>query len=66
MIIIETSMHQKLAPLPTETDIDAQQTAEWMEAFDQILDEAGPDQAASLLERLLERAQFFGVELRTS
>ncbi len=56
-------MHQKLAPLPSETDIDAQQTAEWMEAFDQILDEAGPDRAASLLERLLERAQFFGVEL---
>jgi pyruvate dehydrogenase E1 component len=56
-------MHQKLAPLPAETDLDPQQTSEWMEAFDQVLDSSGPAQAASLLERLLERAQFYGVHL---
>jgi len=37
--------------------------AEWMEAFDQVLDREGPVRAAGLLERLVERAQFFGVEL---
>jgi len=60
-------MHQKLAPAPleTDTDIDTQQMAEWMESFDQVLDEEGPERAVSLLERLLERAQFFGLELRS-
>ncbi|MCC6859620.1 MAG: pyruvate dehydrogenase (acetyl-transferring), homodimeric type [Bryobacterales bacterium] len=59
------SMHQKLAPAPLDrdSDLDTQQTSEWMESFDQVLDEAGPQRAVSLLERLLERAQFFGLEL---
>ncbi|MFB3825112.1 MAG: pyruvate dehydrogenase (acetyl-transferring), homodimeric type [Bryobacteraceae bacterium] len=42
-------------------DLDPQETAEWLEALDQVLDEDGPDRAAYLLERLRDRAQGEGV-----
>src|ERR1039458_1201077 len=48
--IMETSMHQKLNQ--RVVDLDPQETAEWMEALDQVIDEAGPDRAAYILEQL--------------
>jgi len=56
-------MHQKL----TERllDSDPRETAEWMEALDQVIDEAGPDRAGYLLEQLSEKARLNGVELST-
>ena len=48
-------MHQKLNE--RVVDLDPQETAEWVEALDQVIDEAGPDRAAYLLERLGERAR---------
>ncbi len=44
-----------------ETDLNPQETSEWMEALEQVVDEAGPDRAAYLLEKLLDRAGDFGV-----
>ncbi len=44
-----------------ETDLNAQETSEWLEALDQVIDEAGNDRAAYLLDRLLARAADFGV-----
>ncbi len=44
-----------------QTDLDPQETSEWLEALDQVVDEAGPDRAAYLLEKLLGRAADFGV-----
>jgi len=44
-------------------DLDPQETAEWVEALDQVLDETGPDRAAFLLEKLSERARTGGAEL---
>ncbi len=44
-----------------QTDLNPQETSEWLEALDQIVDEAGPDRAAYLLETLLKRAREFGV-----
>ncbi len=41
-------------------DLNPQETAEWLQALDQILDEAGPDRAAFLLDRLANRAGVFG------
>ena len=38
------------------TDLHPQETAEWLEALDQVVDEAGPDRAAYLLDRLSSRA----------
>jgi len=44
-------------------DLNPQETSEWVEALDQVLDETGPDRAAYLLERLSERARTGGAEL---
>jgi pyruvate dehydrogenase E1 component len=44
-------------------DPNPQETSEWVEALDQVLDETGPDRAAYLVERLSERARTGGAEL---
>ncbi len=44
-----------------EEDLNPQETTEWLEAFDQILDDSGPDRAAYLLKRLSARAYTNGV-----
>src|SRR5579884_3070512 len=44
-----------------QTDLNPQETSEWMEALDQVMDEAGPERAAYLLKTLLDRAADFGV-----
>src|SRR5215472_8559262 len=54
-------MHQKLNE--RVIDLNPQETAEWVEALDQVIDEAGPDRAAYLLEQLTERARVSGAEL---
>ncbi|HWB83647.1 MAG TPA: pyruvate dehydrogenase (acetyl-transferring), homodimeric type [Bryobacteraceae bacterium] len=54
-------MHQKRNE--RVVDLDPRETAEWVEALDQVIDDAGPDRAAYLLERLTERARTSGAEL---
>ncbi len=53
--------------LKTKIDIpddrDPQETSEWVEALDEIIDAAGPDRASYLLERLVERAANLGVQV---
>ncbi len=44
-------------------DLNPEETSEWVEALDQVLDETGPDRAAYLLDRLSERARTGGAEL---
>ncbi len=44
-------------------DLNPQETSEWVEALDQVLDETGPDRAAYLVERLSERARTGGAQL---
>ncbi len=41
-------------------DLNPQETAEWLEALDEVLDQEGPDRAAYLLERLIDRAAVAG------
>jgi pyruvate dehydrogenase E1 component len=53
-------MHQKRTE---RVDLDPRETEEWLEALDQIVEEAGPDRAAFLLERMAERARDLRVEL---
>ena len=48
-------MHQQLAE--PKVDLDPRETAEWLEALDQIVEEAGPDRVNFLLDRLTERAR---------
>ena len=54
-------MHQKLNE--RVVDLDPRETAEWVEALDQVIDEAGPDRAAYLLEQLNQRALLSGAEM---
>jgi pyruvate dehydrogenase E1 component len=56
-------MHQQLNE--RVVDLDPQETSEWVESLDQIIDQAGPDRAAFLLERLTEHARNNGAELPT-
>ena len=42
-------------------DLNSQETGEWLEALDQVLDEAGPDRVRFLLDRLADRAYLQGV-----
>ena len=44
-------------------DLNPNETAEWLEALDQIVDAAGPDRANYILEKLAERARDNGVEV---
>jgi pyruvate dehydrogenase E1 component len=54
-------MHQKLNE--RVVDLNPQETAEWVEALDQVIDEAGPDRAAYLLAQLSTRARAGGADL---
>jgi pyruvate dehydrogenase E1 component len=47
-----------------QADLDPQETGEWLEALDQIIDQAGPDRARFLLEALKRKAAVNGVEPR--
>src|SRR6266702_2577011 len=53
-------MSIKLA-VPAETDFE--EVAEWIEAFDQLVDEEGTSRAANLVEALSRRAQEAGIHL---
>ena len=44
-----------------QTDLNPQETSEWIEALDQVLDEAGPARVSYLIDKLLERAAAAGV-----
>jgi pyruvate dehydrogenase E1 component len=48
------------------TDLNPQETGEWLEALDQVIDEAGPDRAEYLLRRILDRAAHSGVSTAQS
>src|SRR6202166_4175107 len=52
-------MHQQLTE--RSVDLDPRETAEWLEALDQIVEEAGSDRVNFLLNKLTERARDNGV-----
>jgi pyruvate dehydrogenase E1 component len=54
-------MHQKRSE--RFVDLNPQETEEWLDSLDQVIDEAGPDRARFLLERLGEQARDSGAEL---
>jgi pyruvate dehydrogenase E1 component len=45
----------------TGEDPNPQETAEWIQALEEIVEEAGPDRAGYLLDKLVERARRSGV-----
>ena len=52
--------------LVTSEDPNAQETSEWLEALDGVVEEGGADRAAYLLDRLIERAALYGVQTPTA
>ena len=44
-------------------DVDPIETQEWIDALDSLLENAGPERAKYLLDRLSERARTHGVQL---
>src|SRR5579863_7596698 len=54
-------MHQQLTE--RSVDLDPRETAEWLEALDQIVEEAGSDRVNFLLDKLTERARDNGVSV---
>src|SRR5271169_6110929 len=53
-------MHQKKTE---RIDLDPQETSEWLQALDQVVEEAGPDRASFILEHVAQRARQIGVDL---
>ena len=49
------------AKVDAPEDLNPRETSEWLEALEQVVDQAGPDRASYLLKTLLERAAAFGV-----
>ncbi|MEO8129446.1 MAG: pyruvate dehydrogenase (acetyl-transferring), homodimeric type [Bryobacteraceae bacterium] len=50
-----------LTKVEAAEDLNPQETGEWLESLDQIIDEVGPERAAFLLQRLQSRAAEFGI-----
>jgi pyruvate dehydrogenase E1 component len=49
--------------MAAKPDIDPQETQEWLEALDSVLENEGPDRAHFLLERLIDKARRSGAYL---
>jgi pyruvate dehydrogenase E1 component len=50
------------AKVETPDDLNPQETSEWIESLEEIIDQTGPERAGYLLERLIEHASNFGVQ----
>jgi pyruvate dehydrogenase E1 component len=46
-----------------ETDIDPEETQEWIESLDSVLEREGPERAHFLLERLIDKTRRSGAYL---
>jgi len=44
-----------------QVDVNSQETSEWLEALDQVVDITGPERASELLQKLMVRAAQLGV-----
>jgi pyruvate dehydrogenase E1 component len=58
--VAKTSPAKGNGSRPSEADLDAIETTEWLEALDAVVSSDGPDRARDLLTRVIERAQRAG------
>ena len=49
-----------MADVPDASDVDPQETAEWLESIDSVLKAHGPERAHFLLDRLIDHARRSG------
>ncbi|AGY91073.1 pyruvate dehydrogenase [Spiribacter curvatus] len=52
-----------MTPIPTPDDLDPQETQEWLEAIESVLEYEGPERAQFLLEQLVDKARRSGGQL---
>ena len=61
------ALHKSVNPViefPVKPEVEyEQEVAEWLEAFDQVVDDEGPNKGAELLGALVERARATGVDV---
>ena len=56
---VETMNHE----FQVRKDFDVQETEEWLEALDSVLNARGPDRVRFLLNRLIQRSYQSGIRL---
>src|SRR5260370_23803792 len=62
VFLIETPPNMLETKVELQSDVNPQETSEWMEALDGVVEENGPERAAYLLGRLIDAAAKYGVE----
>ncbi len=55
----DSDMH--IQKLEASEDRNPQETSEWLDSLEEVIDEGGPDRASYLLQRLNDRAAEFGI-----
>src|SRR5262245_9465297 len=60
---VQEEARAEVVPPVAKSDPDPDETAEWLEALDAVLQHAGPERARFLLEQLKDKALRSGVEL---
>jgi pyruvate dehydrogenase E1 component len=58
-----TMTTQPVTPAAQRADADPQETKEWLDALDGVIEFEGPERAHYLVEKLLERGRGYGVDL---
>src|SRR5271157_5866481 len=67
--IVEVTMatyeiNNRILKFPAKAEMDSEEeVAEWIEAFDQVVDDEGTSRGSELIEALIERARASGVEV---
>ena len=56
-------MAAKMKPIPTPDDLDPEETQEWLEAIESVLEYEGPERAQFLLEQLVDKTRRSGGQI---
>jgi len=52
-----------VTPIPPQTDVDAQETQEWLDALSAVIQQEGPERAHYLIEKQIELARAAGINV---
>ena len=52
-----------VTPIPPQTDVDAQETQEWLDALSAVIQQEGPERAHYLIEKQIELARATGINV---
>jgi len=52
-----------VTPIPPQTDVDAQETKEWLDALSAVIQQEGPERAHYLIEKQIELARAAGINV---